>query len=74
MRGGVAPAFAETDPLRGDGGDIVLSERPKRPLRRHPHPGSVGRRGAALRRPSPVFGTSARRREGPRLPGRRKRA
>ena len=27
MRGAVAPAFVETDPLSGDGRDIVLSER-----------------------------------------------
>jgi Phage integrase family len=59
MRGGVAPAFAETDPSSGDSGDIVLSEWAKPPIRYHPHTGSVGRRGAALRRPSPVLGTSA---------------
>src|SRR6516164_3525660 len=42
MHGGVAPAFAETDPLSGDGRDIVLSERAKRPIRWHPYAGSVG--------------------------------
>src|SRR6516225_4536666 len=64
MQGGVAPAFAEADPLSRDGRDIVLSERAKRPIRWHPYAGSVGRRGAALRRPSPVLGTSADDRDG----------
>ena len=36
MRGGVAPAFTETDPLSGDGGDVVLSERAKHSVRYRP--------------------------------------
>ena len=45
--------FAKADPLSGDGGDAVLSGRAKHgpvPATRR----SVGRRGAALRRPSPA--------------------
>ena len=40
-------------------GYIVLSGRAERPIRRHSRVGSVGSRGTALRRPSPVLGTSA---------------
>jgi hypothetical protein len=42
LRGGVAPAFAETDPLSRDGEDIVLSERAKRSVRYQPHAGLAG--------------------------------
>jgi hypothetical protein len=59
MRGGVAPAFADTNPLSGDGGDIVLSERARHPIRV-----AIGRRGAALRRPSLVLGASTYARYG----------
>jgi hypothetical protein len=59
MRSGVAPAFADTNPLSGDGGDIVLSERARHPIRV-----AIGRRGAALRRPSLVLGASTYARYG----------
>src|SRR5215471_16047496 len=42
MRSGVAPAFADTNPLSGDPGDVVLSERAKRLIRWHHTPALSG--------------------------------
>ena len=59
MRRGLAATFAKAVSLSGDGGDIVLSERARHPIRV-----AIGRRGAALRRPSLVLGASTYARYG----------